>query len=191
MFKALQELAQKSTLMIILTTEGDLLRLNISPAPSDENKKPTLRPLSLLGTAEELDAGLAEAIAIWQAPRKSLAEQAQDSGGVDDDNDDGDNNSPPARTTPAKNKPAKEPKKAKSTPAAPVANQSVVLASKPWPFPTGDAPGTSTTANAASTDAPPLDGTALPDPGPQDTPPDPLGPPAAPTTEAPFTLDLY
>lgn len=85
MFTSLHALAQAATLLVVVTTEGDdQLRINVTPTRTDDKTKPhKLRPLSLVGTPAELDEGFAAALAEWQAPRRSLIEQARDTG--DDD----------------------------------------------------------------------------------------------------------
>ena len=85
MFTSLHALAQAATLLVVVKAEGaDLLRINVTPTRTDDKTKPhTLRPLSLVGTPAELDEGFADALAEWQAPRRSLIEQARDTG--DDD----------------------------------------------------------------------------------------------------------
>ncbi|WP_075259062.1 PRTRC system protein E [Herbaspirillum camelliae] len=75
MFKALQELASKSTLLISIAPEGDLMRVNITPVSKDPNTTPALRPLSLLASADELDRDFAQAMQMWSAPRRSLLDQ--------------------------------------------------------------------------------------------------------------------
>jgi PRTRC genetic system protein E len=80
MFTALQALAQKATLMVDITAEGDLLRVSITPTSSGKDPSQPLRPLSLLATPEELDATFTEALHIWQAPHHLLIEKANASG---------------------------------------------------------------------------------------------------------------
>lgn len=88
MFTALHDLAQSATLMIVVAAEDDQLRVSITPTTTGDKTKPhALRPLSLLATPAELDADFAAALAIWQAPKRSLIEQAHAAaaGGADDD----------------------------------------------------------------------------------------------------------
>lgn len=75
MFKALQELARKSTLLISIAPEGDLMRVNITPVSKDPDAAPALRPLSLLASADELDRDFVQAMQMWSTPRRSLLDQ--------------------------------------------------------------------------------------------------------------------
>lgn len=85
MFSPLHDLARTATLMVVISAEGDQLRVNVTPTQlSDKTKAHYLRPLSLLGTPEELDAEFATALAEWQAPKRSLVEQARDAAGSED-----------------------------------------------------------------------------------------------------------
>lgn len=87
MFSAIEKLARAGTLLVtVCKADDDALRVCVTQIPSNTKAEPTLRPLSLVGTPEELDAGFAEAIVIWQAPRKSLAEQAR-AAATDEDDD--------------------------------------------------------------------------------------------------------
>jgi PRTRC genetic system protein E len=82
MFTSLHALAQQATLMITIAAEGaDQLRVNVTPMPFDDKAKAQLpKPLSLLATPAEFDADFIAALATWQAPKRSLVEQAQDAG---------------------------------------------------------------------------------------------------------------
>lgn len=113
MFTSLHALAQAATLLVVITAEGaDQLRINVTPTRTDDKTKPhKLRPLSLVGTPDELDEGFADALAEWQAPRRSLVEQARDAGGDEDGGA-----APTAKASKA-NAAAPE-KKAESAPAA-------------------------------------------------------------------------
>lgn len=79
MFTSLHSLAKQATLMITIAAEGaDQLRVNVTPMPFDDKAKARLpKPLSLLATPAEFDADFIAAIAAWQAPKRSLVEQAQ------------------------------------------------------------------------------------------------------------------
>lgn len=107
MFKQLHALAKKATLMIVVTAEDDQqLRVNVTPTQVDlASKTGALRPLSLLGTPEELDEGFEEALTVWQAPRRSLVEQAAAAAGAPDEK-------PKAVPKATKVKPAPAPAKA-------------------------------------------------------------------------------
>lgn len=75
MFKALQELARKSTLLLSVAPEGDLMRVNITPVSKSPDTAPALRALSLLASADELDRDFAQAMQMWSAPRRTLLDQ--------------------------------------------------------------------------------------------------------------------
>ena len=83
MFTTLHELAKKAPLMITVAAEGDdLLRVNVTPTPTDTKAKHNLpQPLSLLATPTEFDADFIAALSTWQAPKRSLIQQAQDAAG--------------------------------------------------------------------------------------------------------------
>lgn len=80
MFTTLHELAKKAPLMITVAAEGDgQLRVNVTPTPTDTKAKHNLpQPLSLLATPTEFDADFIAALSTWQAPKRSLIQQAQD-----------------------------------------------------------------------------------------------------------------
>ena len=83
MFTSLHALAKQATLMITIAAEGDdQLRVNVAPVPADTKTKAKLpQPLSLLATPAEFDADFIAALATWQAPKRSLLQQAQDAVG--------------------------------------------------------------------------------------------------------------
>lgn len=83
MFTNLHELAKKATLMITVAAEGDdQLRVNITAAPFDTKAKASLpQPLSLVATPAEFDADFTTALGTWQAPKRTLLQQAQDAAG--------------------------------------------------------------------------------------------------------------
>lgn len=112
MFTALHGLAQSATLMIVVAAEGDQLRVSITPTATGDKTKPhALRPLSLLATPAELDADFAAALSIWQAPKRSLIEQAQAAAGEDTDEDSGESsNSAAEPAAPKKEKTARKKK---------------------------------------------------------------------------------
>ena len=80
MFSILHALAKQATLMITIAAEGDdELRVNVTPVPADTKTKAKLpQPLSLRATPAEFDADFIAALATWQAPKRSLLQQAQD-----------------------------------------------------------------------------------------------------------------
>lgn len=78
MFTALHALTQSATLMIVVTAEGDDLRVSITPTQAgDKTKAHKLQPLSLVASPAELDDGFAAAIQSWQAPKLSLQQQVE------------------------------------------------------------------------------------------------------------------
>jgi len=86
MFTDLHELTQTATLMIVVSNEGDQLRVSVTPTQSgDKTKAHALRPLSLVGTPAELDADFGAALLAWQSPKKSLVQQAQEAASTPDD----------------------------------------------------------------------------------------------------------
>jgi PRTRC genetic system protein E len=89
MFTELHAMAKAAMLLITATAEGDQLRISISPTYPD-GKVPAgavaLRPMSLIGTPDELNADFAGALAVWQAPpKRSILEQAQAAAEANDD----------------------------------------------------------------------------------------------------------
>lgn len=89
MFKELHAMATAATLLITASAEGDQLRISVTPTYPD-GKVPAgavpLRPLSLVGSPEELDADFGTVLTFWQAPKRSLMEQAQAAAdGAEDD----------------------------------------------------------------------------------------------------------
>lgn len=63
MFKELYPLIRRTTLHILLSTEGDLLRVNITPKAIEGENPALATPISLLATPEELDAELSTILA--------------------------------------------------------------------------------------------------------------------------------
>jgi PRTRC genetic system protein E len=78
LFTSLYPLAQKATLILLVTVEGDQLRVNVTPRANDDSKgeKP-LYPLSLLATPDELDRDFAEAVSIYEPSVLSVLDQAR------------------------------------------------------------------------------------------------------------------
>lgn len=122
MFKALAELAQKSTLLISIATDGDQLRVNITPKANAAGGTPALRPLSLLATADELDQDFGKALLAWTSPpRRSLLDQVADAT-AEDAAEEGNSAAAKGSAKPAKPaKTAKAPAKSADKSAAPVA----------------------------------------------------------------------
>lgn len=78
LFASLYPLAQKTTLTLLITTEGDQLRVNVTPHARDDAKgEKTLYPLSILAAPDELDRDFAEAIAIYEPSTQSVLDQAR------------------------------------------------------------------------------------------------------------------
>ncbi|MGP8437146.1 PRTRC system protein E [Paraburkholderia fungorum] len=78
LFASLHPLAQRTTLTLLITAEGDQLRVNVTPRANDDTKgeKP-LYPLSILATPDELDRDFAEAVSIYEPSTLSVLEQAR------------------------------------------------------------------------------------------------------------------
>ncbi|MFP3613782.1 PRTRC system protein E [Paraburkholderia sp. SIMBA_050] len=78
LFASLYPLAQKTTLTLLITAEGDQLRVNVTPRAKDDVKgEKTLYPLSILATPDELDRDFAEAVAIYEPSTQSVLDQAR------------------------------------------------------------------------------------------------------------------
>ncbi|MDR3386903.1 MAG: PRTRC system protein E [Rudaea sp.] len=78
LFASLYPLAQKTTLTLLITAEGDQLRVNVTPrAKQDANGEKTLYPLSILATPKELDRDFAEAVSIYEPSTQSVLDQAR------------------------------------------------------------------------------------------------------------------
>ncbi|CAE6811322.1 hypothetical protein R69658_05417 [Paraburkholderia aspalathi] len=78
LFASLYPLAQKTTLTLLITTEGDQLRVNVTPHARDDAKgEKTLYPLSILAAPDELDRDFAEAVAIYEPSTQSVLDQAR------------------------------------------------------------------------------------------------------------------
>ena len=78
LFASLHPLAQRTTLTLLITAEGDQLRVNVTPRANDDTKgEKTLYPLSILATPEELDRDFAEAVSIYEPSTLSVLEQAR------------------------------------------------------------------------------------------------------------------
>lgn len=76
MFKEIQQMMDDGVpfMTITIARENDALRVNFIPKSSGEGDI-TASPLSLLGTADELDADFIEAIRSFRSTRKSIADQ--------------------------------------------------------------------------------------------------------------------
>lgn len=90
MFTQLHAMAQAATLLITAAADGDQLRISITPSYPD-GKVPAgvaaLRPMALVATPAELDADFGAVLAMWQAPKLSLIEQAKGQIDASDDED--------------------------------------------------------------------------------------------------------
>ncbi|EGQ60779.1 PRTRC system protein E [Acidithiobacillus sp. GGI-221] len=80
MFKEIQQLMDDgvSFMTVTVANENGALRVNFIPKASGECDL-TATPLSLLGTADDLDAGFIEAIRSYRGTRKSIADQVAQS----------------------------------------------------------------------------------------------------------------
>lgn len=78
-FQTLQSLLQSSGKLAITLFPGTDGRIKVSVVPSAEKGQEAAlaTPLTLTGTAEELDNGFAEAVSIFTSARTSLAEQVE------------------------------------------------------------------------------------------------------------------
>jgi PRTRC genetic system protein E len=117
MFKELHAMAKDATLLITATAEGDQLRVSVTPIyPNGTNASAaTLRPLSVIGSPEELDADFAAVLEFWKAPKRTLIEQAQAAAAGEDASEVVKGTSKPANAKPAedakpKSKPGRKPK---------------------------------------------------------------------------------
>lgn len=63
MFQQLHPLIKQTQLLIMVSAEGELLRVNITPKAEEDANPALATPLSLLATPEELDAQLPEILA--------------------------------------------------------------------------------------------------------------------------------
>jgi PRTRC genetic system protein E len=78
LFASLHPLAQRTTLTLLITAEGDQLRVNVTPRANDDTKgEKTLYPLSILATPDELDRDFAEAVSIYEPSTLSVLDQAR------------------------------------------------------------------------------------------------------------------
>jgi PRTRC genetic system protein E len=78
LFASLYPLAQKTTLTLLITAEGDQLRVNVTPRANDDAKgEKTLYPLSILATPDELDRDFAAAVEIYEPSTLSVLDQAR------------------------------------------------------------------------------------------------------------------
>uniref|UniRef100_E6QVT4 ParB-related ThiF-related cassette protein E domain-containing protein n=1 Tax=mine drainage metagenome TaxID=410659 RepID=E6QVT4_9ZZZZ len=80
MFKEIQQLMDDgvSFMTVTVANENGALRVNFIPKASEAGDL-TAIPLSLIGAADELDAGFIEAIRSYRATRKSIADQVAQS----------------------------------------------------------------------------------------------------------------
>ncbi len=80
MFKEIQQVMDDGVpfMTITIARDNDALRVNFIPKASGEGDI-TATPLSLLGTADELDADFVEAIRSFRSTRESIADQVAQS----------------------------------------------------------------------------------------------------------------
>ncbi|KFL51644.1 hypothetical protein JM78_24850 [Burkholderia pyrrocinia] len=77
MFTSLHELAQTTSINILITAEGaENLRVNVTPMPNGKGEKQRW-PLSLVATPAELDAEFAAAVELYEPGATSLLDQAR------------------------------------------------------------------------------------------------------------------
>jgi PRTRC genetic system protein E len=76
-FASLKPLADRATIVALITADGDLLRVNVSPQAVNGENDMTLHPLSLLASPEELDRDFAKAVELYKPTVMSVIEQAQ------------------------------------------------------------------------------------------------------------------
>ena len=151
MFKALHALAQNATLMIVVSVEGEQLRLSITPTQTGDKKAaPALRPLSVIASPEEFDADFAAALAIWQAPKQSLIEQAKSAAGEDDE-DPVETQSSKSSSTAAKGKPGRPRKIPAEPPAAATIDSTEKTAEQVMPAPVSTTGAPASTVDATDT----------------------------------------
>ncbi|WP_331708756.1 PRTRC system protein E [Pandoraea sputorum] len=95
MFTELHALAQRTSLTIAVTAEGEHLRVHVLPTPTKEGMP--VHPLSLIGTPDELDEQFPEAVSIYEPSALSLLDQARAAANANANGD--------ATETPAASKP--------------------------------------------------------------------------------------
>ncbi len=112
LFASLYPLAQKTTLTLLITAEGDQLRVNVTPRANDDAKgEKTLYPLSILAKPDELDRDFAAAVEIYEPSTLSVLDQARAASAAN-----GNASSTPALPAPT-SKGKRGPKRAAETPA--------------------------------------------------------------------------
>ncbi|WP_296228554.1 PRTRC system protein E [Ralstonia sp. UBA689] len=125
MFTEIHALARAASLLISVAAEGDDLRVTINAAPTSKNSS-AMHPLVLVGTPEELDAGFAQAIEIFEPSALPLLEQAQAAANANGNKGKGTakeatkpstKTDTPAAGTPPKRGPGRPPKSASSNAA--------------------------------------------------------------------------
>lgn len=114
MFKELHPLIRRTTLHILITAEGDLLRVNITPKATDGENPALATPISLLATPEELDAELATILAGYTDAHMDLRASLNNAVAQIEEGKQG-----AGKKTESKPAAAKKPAKAKADPAEP------------------------------------------------------------------------
>ncbi len=138
MFKHLHALAQTATLMITASAEDELLRVTITPTSNDGKKNAALKPLSLVATPEELDTDFGNAIAAWQAPRKSLLDQVAEAKANDEEDEKPAAKQATSTSTKKSEKAPPTPKEKSGRKAAgkkPIGAKTTLNPAAQWPFP--------------------------------------------------------
>ncbi|MGF6976382.1 PRTRC genetic system protein E [Paraburkholderia sp. JPY465] len=117
LFTSLYPLAKSATLTLLITVEGDQLRVNVTPrANGDTRGEKTLYPLSILATPEELDRDFAEAVSIYEPSVLSVLDQARAASAASAANGAGTSaKAAPLLAAPTKGKPGRKPKAATTT----------------------------------------------------------------------------
>ena len=187
MFTALHALTQSATLMIVVTAEGDDLRVSITPTQAgDKTKAYKLQPLSLIASPAELDDGFAAAIQSWQAPKLSLLQQveAANAAGADASAAPTGSKAAPKETTVKRSGPGR-PKKNDSPAAGGEGPAGADNASQKE----NTSPAGSDAGAAAATSTPPVGGAEAEEP--EEIMPEPAGNPAITAAVDTVTLDLF
>ncbi|MDN2675662.1 PRTRC system protein E [Janthinobacterium sp. SUN033] len=187
MFTTLHALTQSATLMIVVTAEGDDLRVSITPTQAgDKTKAHKLQSLSLVASPAELDDGFAAAIQSWQAPKLSLQQQveAANAAGADASAAPTGSKAAPKETTVKRAGPGRPKKNDSPAPGGEVPAGPDNASQKENTPPAGSDAGA-----AAATSMPPVGGTETEER--EEIMPEPAGNPAITTAVDTATLDLF
>lgn len=119
MFKELHPLIKQTRLLILVSAEGDLLRVNITPKSSEGENPALSTPLSLLAIPEELDAQLPEILTEYTGAHMDLRTSLNNAIAQIGEAKAGPGKKPEAKPAAAKKSDAKKPDKAKAELAEP------------------------------------------------------------------------